>query len=79
MDRSSIFYGKSSSFPEALLPDPKFFRWSLGLFSFLLGEAEWQQLIAACQRALAKAPWGWGWEDLMEACHETYGKPMENI
>jgi len=29
-------------------------KWSLGLFSFLLGEAEWQQLIAACQRALAK-------------------------
>ena len=33
-------------------------RWSLGLFSFLLGEAEWQQLMAACQRGLAKAGTG---------------------
>ena len=32
-------------------------RWSLGLFSFLLGEAEWQQLMATMQKALAKA-WG---------------------
>lgn len=29
-------------------------KWSLGLFSFLLGEAEWQQLLAACQKGLAK-------------------------
>ena len=30
-------------------------RWLMGLFSFLLGEAEWQQLIAAIQKFWAKA------------------------
>ena len=50
------------SFPS-IQGDMSFFhnpRWSLGLFSFLLGEAEWQQLMAACQRGLAKAGTGGG-------------------